>query len=235
MKNGSVAVMQPYLFPYIGYFQLVKASNHFVFYDDVNFIKQGWIHRNRILINQAPTFFQVECKDASPNRKINETMINPAWDSSKLMKTLEMTYKKAPFYSVVIDLVREVLADIKGPISKLNEGSIVVCSRYLELESQFHTSSALSIGIDEGRAQRLVSITKYFGSDQYINLVGGQELYSKELFAEKGVTLSFVNPVLNPYPQFNARSFVPGLSIIDVLMNNSPEATRHLIDCYELV
>jgi len=233
--SQKVAVMQPYLFPYIGYFQLVKASNHFVFYDDVNFIKQGWIHRNRILINQAPTYFQVECKDASPNRKINETMIHPSWDSSKLMKTLEMTYKRAPFYSIVIDLVREVLLQPNGAISKLNEKSIVACSRYLGLESQFYTSSALSIGVDEDRAQRLASITKYLGSDQYINMEAGQEIYSKEFFAEMGVTLSFVKPVLNPYPQFNAKSFVSGLSIIDVLMNNSPGAILELIDCYELV
>ena len=69
----KLAIMQPYVFPYIGYFQLINAVNKFIFYDDVDYIKQGWINRNQILLNGKAYLFTIPLADASSLRKIKDT------------------------------------------------------------------------------------------------------------------------------------------------------------------
>ena len=97
MKLG---IMQPYFFPYIGYWQLMHAVDSYVIYDDVNYIKGGWINRNRILVNGEVKYFNLQLSGASPNKKINEicvtgnTLVN-----NKNLRILEAAYKKAPYFS----------------------------------------------------------------------------------------------------------------------------------------
>ena len=98
----KIGIMQPYFFPYIGYWQLLNAVDKYVIYEDVNYIKGGWINRNRILINGEAKYFNVQLKDASPNKKINEIHVsNDAITKRKMLNTLEMNYKKAPYFNEV--------------------------------------------------------------------------------------------------------------------------------------
>ena len=104
--------MQPYIFPYIGYFQLINAVDKFVFYDDVNFIKQGWINRNRILLNGAGHMFTIPLADASSFKKINEVCIHKklfqSW-KNKFYKTISLSYSKAPFFHQTYTLIESIL------------------------------------------------------------------------------------------------------------------------------
>ena len=235
----KVAIMQPYAFPYIGYFQLIKAVDVFVFYDDVSFIKQGWVNRNKILVNHREYLTTIPISKMSSFSTISETGLHPrnynVW-CQKFSKTLYQNYRKAPHFQTVSSLIRQVLEISPSGISALAIDSVRRIADYLEINTVFKTSSvdfAQSKGMD--RAERLIEITKSLGSRHYINPIGGQRIYSKTYFADRGVTLNFIQTRLTPYNQHNPYTFVPGLSIIDVMMFNSTEQIQELLNDYQLV
>lgn len=234
MKLG---IMQPYLFPYIGYFQLISAVDKFVIYDDVNFIKQGWINRNRILLNNAPHLFTVPVKNISSYTTINEVILDeknfPKW-KTKFTKTLENAYKKAPHYSEIKPLVIEVLETPVHTISELAAKSIITVSDYLDMATNFVTSSTTYKNKHLKAQERVLDIVKQEKATTYINVVGGGELYSKKVFAQHGFALKFISPTAIHYQQ-STPNFVPHLSIIDILMFNTKEKIQELLNCYELI
>jgi hypothetical protein len=230
------AIMQPYLFPYIGYFQLITTVDHFVFYDDVSFIKRGWINRNRILINGKDELVTIPLIKASQNKLINE--IDIFCDANlrkKFISKIEYAYKKAPFYEEVIELIRNIVnADISN-IGEYAANSVVSVSNYLEINTQFHFSSILSPeskGMD--KADRLIHICQNLETEKYINSIGGQVLYKKKYFLDNQIDLSFIETLDFEYKQFE-KSFVPLLSIIDILMFNSKESVKSMLDNYTLI
>lgn len=229
--------MQPYFFPYIGYFQMIKAVDSFVFYDDVNFIKQGWINRNKILINNREFLFTIPLQKPNSFIWIKDTLVNQkfygSW-KSKFLRSIEQNYKRAPNYKVVHELIKMVLDGECDSISQLAIESVKVTSNYLGLETNFLISSERYQNEDMERQDRLFDICKNEGSTQYINALGGQELYTKASFQEKGIVLNFIKPLPVTYKQFNDE-FVPWLSIIDILMFNSIKEVNEMLDKYELV
>lgn len=231
----KIAIMQPYLFPYLGYFQLINAVDIFVFYDDVNFIKRGWIHRNQILANGKATMFTMPLKKASQNRLINETEVatDIKW-LPQFFKTIEQNYKNAPYFEETFHLLKKTFDKEHSKIADVAKESVVEISIYLGLKTQFEVSSKHYSGSKGlSKDERLIAICKEKGSDHYINPAGGKELYNKDTFKKEGVTLSFIENELLSYTQFG-NHFVNGLSIIDVLMFNSVKEARALLSNYKL-
>jgi hypothetical protein len=232
----AVAIMQPYFFPYLGYFQLVQAVDHFVFYDDVMFIKKGWINRNRILMQGNEFLFTIPLEKQSQNKTIRESTVS--WGKefpNKFMNQLDSAYKKAPNYAEVRGLVEQVLNRKFESLADLASESVQATWAYLGLEKKFYQSSQLSVSEDLGRAERLIEITKSLGESCYINAVNGQELYEKSFFKENGIDLHFLKPNLNPYLQGNTKEFVNGLSMIDVLMWNNKKDVVQLLGDSQLI
>lgn len=234
----KIAIMQPYIFPYIGYFQLIHTVDKMVFYDDVNYIKSGWINRNRILVNGKENLFTIPLKDASSFRTIDETEINqnlfPKWNK-KFLKSMEQSYKKAPFFEEVHPLIQQILEKSHNTIADLCIDSIKQITNYLDLETVFEKSSetyAQTKGME--KADRLIEICKINKTNTYINPMGGKDLYQKDTFKKQDINLLFIENELSPYPQFN-NDFVAGLSIIDVLMFNSKEDVKKMLSQYTLV
>lgn len=230
----TVVVMQPYFFPYLGYFQLAASSSVFVFLDDVAFIKQGWINRNRWLVQGKAHLFTVPLVAPSINRSIATTLIvdNLQW-RSKLIRQLEQAYARAPFRAPVIDLVRSVLSSPHRSISTLAAASVRASCSYVGLHVSWKSSSD-SFPLHELKgASRIISICRELEANRYINAPGGKELYDTTKFAKAGIELKFLKPVLPTYSQLG-NSFVSGLSIIDVLMFNPPETVRSWMEAYEL-
>lgn len=227
-SNCAVGIMQPYFFPYLGYYQVVFKAEKFVFYDDVSFIKGGWINRNRILINGEPRYLTVSLQGASPNKRICDIALID--NRRKLLRSIECAYSRAPYFSTVIEVVASVLSDSGSRISDLAARSITAVMDYLELPREFCFSSQVFFDTQGlGRAERLIVITKRCRGGHYINAQGGVELYDKEYFREQGVHLHFLRPALPEYPQFGS-DFVPGLSMIDVLMFNSPQRVCDMLE-----
>ncbi len=232
----KIAIMQPYLFPYIGYIQLISAVDKFVIYDDVSFIKQGWINRNRILLNCKEQMFTVPLKNASSFVAINKTEINshlyPGW-GVKFLKTVTQAYSKAPCFKPVYSLVQDVVNSRAHTISELCTTALQHICRYLGITTEFVLSSSVYNNHDLKAQARVIDICLKEGAHTYINAIGGMELYSKEDFTAAGLVLQFIKPLHIPYRQFNC-NFAPWLSIIDVLMFNEPADVSGLLRQYEI-
>lgn len=235
--SETVAIMQPYVFPYVGYFCLAEASTVFVFYDDVNYIKGGWINRNQILINGAPYKFAVPLSNGSPNELICAVKTHSVTDfRSKFLKQLHHAYRKAPYYEIGCNYVEAVLKPDSVSIADIAIRSVEQFYKLIGKSKTFLRSSEAfqrSRGMD--RADRLIAITKTLQSSNYVNAIGGTSLYDKSYFAAQGVNLSFVKATLKEYKQLGSKDFVPGLSIIDIIMNNALEAMIAHLASYELL
>ncbi|MBF6607437.1 MAG: WbqC family protein [Flavobacterium sp.] len=236
MANKKVAVMQPYVFPYIGYFQLIQSVDTFVFYDDVNFIKKGWINRNNLLINKEKQIVTFPCKGISQNKEIREIEINKDDKAyQKIIRTIELAYKGAPYFENIFPLIETVIVSDNLTISELAVSSIEAVMEYLEIPKNFKLSSdSHSNSKGQPRADRLIAITKSEGGSNYINAAGGIELYDKADFEKHGIELQFLMPELPEYKQWGD-SFVPGLSIIDILMFNDVPSVQAMLNNYSLI
>lgn len=222
--------MQPYLFPYAGYFSLIGQVDKFVFYDDVNYIKGGWINRNRLLIGGDVRYFTVPLSGASPNVKINEVKVQPraAWER-KLLASVRQSYSKAPNFTRAFDCLREVLnIDECEGISVLAKRSVQMASERIGLAVEFVETSSIYGNQDLTATDRVVDICLREEADTYINQPGGQSLYNSADFSKFGIVLEFNNSPLKPYKQFST-VFTPGLSVLDMMMFNSFEDCRSII------
>lgn len=231
MKLG---IMQPYFFPYLGYWQLINAVDTYVVYDDVAFIKGGWINRNNILINGNSNLITLPLEKASSFKKINEIFISKNMQQhEKIIKTIKMAYKKAPFFAEVMPIIEGLLLNSKT-ITELNYNSILKINKYLGVNTKILLSSSLEKNNELKAQDKVLHICKLFNTDMYINAIGGQELYEKEIFKENGIDLKFLKIGSIEYKQFK-NNFVSNLSIIDVMMFNSPEKIKEMLDDYELL
>jgi len=225
--------MQPYFFPYAGYFQLFAAANRFIFYDDVNYIRGGWINRNRFLMNGEAKFFLVPIADQSSFRKIKDTQIAEGPWREKMLKGFEFSYRRAKSYEPVRDLIEGVLATKSHLVGDFAKASVVAVAEYLGIETQVVGTSQGFENENLNGEERILDICDKAGAREYINLPGGRELYSAENFAARNIRLRFLRPALSQYPQ-GKNAFMPGLSIVDILMNNSQEDARRLIAMTEV-
>ena len=226
----KLAIMQPYLFPYAGYFSLVGQVDKFVFFDDVNFIKAGWINRNRLLISGDVRYFTVPLSGASQNLKINEVKVQPraTWER-KLLTSIEHSYSKAPNFRETFDLVQEVLGvgEFEN-IGQLAKRSVRICADRIGVSTEFVESSTIYENQHLSAADRLIDICLREGANVYVNQPGGRSLYSADEFSEKGISLAFNDSLLKNYKQFSG-DFTPGLSVLDMMMFNTFEECKSLI------
>lgn len=221
----KLAIMQPYFLPYLGYFQLMASVDKFVVYDDVSYIKGGWINRNNIKIQEKASLITVPLQNGRSGVPISEVLIagrREFW-TKKMLRTVAESYAKAPFYDQVYPMFeRWLTADVEG-ISELNVRILGDICGYVGLNTEVVPTSKIYANSNLSSVERVLDICEREVADHYINAIGGRELYSHEVFKEKGITLNFLKPTLSSYPQGKG-DFVPGLSMLDVLMWNSVEA-----------
>ena len=218
-----VAIMQPYIFPYIGYFQLIKQVDNFIFLDDVNFIKKGWINRNRLLISGKVQYFSIPIKAISQNTLISQSIIHDdeLW-RKKLSKSVEQSYKNAPQFNKVFEIFEKVIFSNLNNIGDLAKKSISLVSDYMNLKTNFSDSSSYSNDQFLRGQERIINLCEKNNATQYWNLPGGVGLYSNDEFLRKKIDLQFIDPYLCEYRQFSS-VFQPGLSVIDLLMHVDKE------------
>jgi len=228
------AVMQPYLFPYIGYFQLINVVDSFVLFDDVRYINRGWINRNRILAGSDARLFTLSLNKASQNKLISEITIT-ADDSNrrKIIDTLVYYYKKAPQFRETIDFAEKIILNKEENLANYLCRSIEETAGFLGLVPRFFVSSRLEKFSDLKGQSRIIDIVSRLGADEYVNLPGGKELYDFAEFRNKNIRLMFLQPRDIVYRQFSG-DFVPGLSILDVLMFNPRERVKEFLAMCDL-
>ncbi|MEL0168562.1 MAG: WbqC family protein [Pseudomonadaceae bacterium] len=227
----NLAVMQPYLFPYIGYFHLIYAADLFLIYDDVHYIKQGFVNRNNVLSANGVTRFSVPVPGGSSNRLISELEFSP--NVEKILRTIEQCYSKTPYFEPVFKIVQDTLKFEDRRIASVCQKGFNDILAYLEIDKTFRRTSELEYDRNRPAQERLIEFCRTFGADRYINTPGGRALYTRKDFTEHGIDLRFVDPIPVEYCQGTAE-FVPYLSIIDILMHCSPGETRALLTQYTL-
>lgn len=224
--------MQPYVFPYIGYFQLIRDVDLFVVYDDVSFRKRSWINRNRILLNHEAHLFTLNLREASFHKNINEILVGD--NRGTLLKTFRQAYSKAPYFDQVMPVLEMLLLYRESRLHLYLMHQLETLTRYLDMHTRFIFSSDVKKDNALKGQDKVIAICEALGADSYTNAIGGLSLYSAGDFASRGIDLKFIksHPVL--YRQFGGE-FIPWLSIVDVLMFNSVTQVRRFLQDYELV
>lgn len=224
----SLAIMQPYFLPYIGYFQLMHAVESFVVYDNIEYTKKGWINRNRFLRNGAPVTFSVPIAKASDYVSIRDRELAASFDRGKLLRQFESAYRKAPFFDEAFPLVEGIVQCGHVGLFDYVHNSLLELRDYLGLETEIVVSSTLAMDHALRGEERVLETCRQLAVNRYVNVAAGQHLYSSETFAVAGIELQFLEPGLSEYSQGGAL-FVPGLSILDVLMFNSRDSVNAMI------
>lgn len=227
-----VAIMQPYLFPYIGYYQLAFHVEKFVFLDNVNYIKKGYINRNNILLDGQAHRFTLPVKDVSQNRHITDHWFLEG--EQKVLDVIARAYSNAPQYDEVLPMVKDVLQFPDKRVSALTAKSIIAVMNYLQIEKEFAYSSQIEIDHQLKGQDKIIALCAALGARRYTNAIGGQELYDRVTFSERGIDLEFISMNSIEYPQ-SSNIFVPNLSILDALMWNTKGEVRELLHRYTLV
>lgn len=216
---------------------MVNAVDRFVIYDDVNYIKQGWINRNRILVNGKDYKFTIQLSDHSSFKLIKDTLIHKKsyliW-KEKFYKTLEYSYKKSPQFIDIMPLLTNIIESEHENITALASNSIRRICQYLDIKTTIIPTAVIYNNSHLSAQDRVMDICLKEQASQYINVSGGMKLYSKDDFKNKGLKLSFIKSRDIRYKQFD-NEFIPGLSIIDVMMFNDILQIKKFLNEYELI
>ena len=222
-----IAIMQPYLFPYIGYFQLINAVDKFVIYDNIEFTKKGWINRNRILVNGKDDYFTLPLKKDSDFLQVNQRVLseNISKDTTAIINKLSELYRKAPQYKTVFPILENVFKNKEQNLFEFILFSLKAVNDYIEIPTEIVVSSTIDIDHNLKSEAKVIAICKELHATQYINAIGGTDLYSKAAFEAHNLQLNFIKSDPVEYRQFD-NDFLPWLSIIDVMMFNSKEEIK---------
>jgi hypothetical protein len=232
----KVAIMQPYFFPYIGYFQLINAVDKFVVYDNIQYTKKGWFSRNRFLLNGKEKLFTIPIKKDSDFLDVRERELagNSIKERKKILAQLENAYRKAPYFQETFQFLKPLFLQETQNLFQFIYNSIIEVTEKLEIDTNIIISSKLPIKHELKAEEKVIELCNYLKANTYINSIGGKELYRKEQFNENDIHLKFLqsNPI--KYSQFK-ESFVPWLSIIDLFMFNGFSGTKKFLNEYQLI
>lgn len=229
----KLAIMQPYFFPYVGYFQLIAAVDLFVVYDNIKYTKKGWINRNRLLRNGQDATFTLPLKSASDALEIGERELAGDFNRGKLLNQFRGAYQRAPYFAQTYPLVEQVVRYEEGNLFRFLHYALAKTCEHLGLSTPFRISSEVAIEHRLQNQDKVLALCEALHADTYVNAIGGRELYSRDEFRARGIELKFIQSQPIEYPQFGG-PFVPWLSIVDVMMFNSRDQVRTILGRYQL-
>lgn len=212
--------MQPYFFPYMGYFQLIATVDLFIVYDNIKYTKKGWINRNRMLQNGKDVMFSLPLKHDSDKLDVCDRELAADFSCDKLLNQFKGSYHRAPYFSQTFPLIEQVVRHQDPNLFRFLHHSIVKTCEHLGIATEIRISSGIAINHDLKNQDKVLALCTALGASTYVNAIGGRELYSKQVFSDKGITLKFINSLPFEYVQYGD-PFMPWLSIIDVMMFNS--------------
>ena len=226
--------MQPYFLPYIGYWQLINAVDKFIIYDNIEYTKGGWFNRNRILVNGRDAYITISLKKDSDYLSVNQRLLADEFNRQKLLNQIKGSYIKSPYYKDIFPLLEDIIMCQEKNLFDFLLYSIEKIVDLLHINTKLIVSSSLNINHSLKNTNKVLEICRELGADTYYNAIGGQKLYDKMEFMEKGIDLKFIKTDTVEYKQFGSL-FVPNLSIVDVLMFNSVDEVNMMLDKYTLV
>ncbi len=230
----KVAIMQPYFFPYIGYFQLIASVDLFIVYDNIKYTKKGWINRNRMLKNGKDVMFSLSLKSDSDFLDVRDRELAADFSRDKLLDQISGAYRRAPYFAQTFPLIEQVVRHKEHNLFKFIHHSIVRACEHLGISTEIRISSDIPIDHDLKNQDKVLALCATVGADTYVNAIGGMELYSRDEFRARSIELKFIKSKPLEYAQFG-NEFVPWLSIIDVMMfNPKQQIIEYISSQYEL-
>lgn len=233
-----LGIMQPYFLPYAGYFSLIKNVDRFILLDTVQFIRHGWIERNRILKNDTEWLYvKVPLQAKSQKTLIKDLRIDNEREWKKTIFSQLAIYKKrAPNYHSIINIIDESFKKEYQTITALNYDLLVAICIYLDISTPIEIFSEMNLEIENPGAadEWALNICVALEAKEYWNPAGGISIFNKKKFDEQNVKLTFQEIILKEYSQ-SGLQFVPGLSIIDILMFNDKDIVNRILDSYRIV
>lgn len=234
--NKRIGLMQPYLFPYLGYFQLINAVDMFVLGDDLQYEKESWINRNRILVNGVDKMISFPLKKDHHRARINERIFADTIEAEveRMLRMMGNCYANAPAFAQFFPLLQAIMRHPERNAAAYAAHSIRTLCDYIGIGTPIHLASEFALPQQMDKQDRVIRTVDLLGGDVYINPIGGTSLYQEAYFRQHGLSLRFHRMDDLSYPQFG-KAFIPNLSIIDVLMFNGRERVRALLDRYCLL
>ena len=226
--------MQPYFLPYLGYWQVRAAVDRFVVYDNIEYTKKGWINRNRFLRHGADAPFTLPLKKGSDFLDIRDRSLADDFNPATLLNPFRDAYRKAPHFEAVFPVVERIVTAAPKNLFDYLLHSLMATAAYLEIKTPIIVSSTVPIDHGLKSGDKVLAMCGALGANRYLNTVGGQTLYAPDAFAAAGVELKFIQTRPVTYAQLG-QPFVPGLSILDVMMFNSPDAVKRMLGEYDLL
>ena len=235
----KLAIMQPYFFPYIGYFSLMEYADQFIFFDTPQYITKGWVNRNRILDSGGnPIYMTAPVRKMPRETPINKIEIDNSKDwRGKIYGQLTAYKKRAPEYKDTIDIIHEIIDGFEGEnLSKLNVRATSMLADAIGIKCKFDVFSEMNIDIGEVNApdEWALEISKSIGAKIYVNPPGGRDFFNKCKYIKDNIELKFLESNLRPYIQ-RIGKWVPGLSIIDMMMFCKQDEIKDILNDYTFV
>ncbi len=232
----KIGIMQPYFLPYIGYFQLMNMVDEFVVYDNIQFTKKGWIHRNRMLQNGKDEYFTLPLKKDSDYLNVDQRFLSETFSQEKLkmLNKIQNNYRKAPCFADTFPIIESIFDHQDLNLFEFIANSLNIVSSYLGIQTPITISSTISIDHNLKGKDKVMALTKATGGTNYINAIGGLDLYDKNEFKDNGIELSFFKTDHFSYPQFK-NDFIPFLSILDVMMFNDISQIKTYLNQYSIL
>jgi hypothetical protein len=232
----KLAIMQPYFFPYVGYFQLINSVDEFVVYDNIQYTKKGWINRNRILVNQKDDYITIPLKKDSEFLNVQDRFISETWplDRKKMLNRVLESYRKAPYFEETFTMFEKCLMVEDNNLFNFILHSLKETLNFLSISTKITVSSSILIDHQLKSEDKVIAICQAQNAKTYINPIGGIELYNKDRFESNGIKLQFQKSNSISYLQYK-NEFVPWLSILDVMMFNSKTDIQIFLNNYQLI
>ena len=230
----KVAIMQPYFFPYIGYFQLIRSADLFIVYDNIKYTKKGWINRNRMLQNGKDVMFSLPLKSDSDFLDVRDRELAEDFNRDKLLGQINGAYRRAPYFAQTFPLIEQIVRNEERNLFKFIHHSLARTCEHLGIATEIRISSDIAIDHGLKNQDKVFALCEAVAANTYINAIGGMELYANDKFQERGIELKFIKSKPFEYAQFG-NEFVPWLSIIDVMMfNPKQQVIEYISSQYEL-
>jgi len=226
--------MQPYFYPYLGYFHLANAVDVLVLTDNYKFTKQSWINRNRIINEKRIEYLSIPLMRSTDASRINEKIIAREFKPQDIRNKLYNSYHSSPNFEGICEVLDSEKFLPGSNFFEVLETSLKVTLRYLGIQTKIMRTSDFQFPDFFKGTDKILHMCSELNASEYSNLSGGKGLYSFTDFKSAGVKLSFVQSSFTEYQQ-NSESFIPGLSIIDIIARNvNKESIQSQLASFEL-
>ena len=231
----KLAIMQPYFLPYIGYFQLISAVDEFVILDDVNFIKGGWINRNRILLDGKEKYITKPVNGASQNKKINELRFvdNPE-ERINMMRTISYAFRHSCYFPSFEPLIRDIILDPHLSLPEYLEYSISNVCNMLGIDTKISRSSSFRGSVHSCGQAGIIELCKLRGCDNYFNAIGGLKIYDKTAFNDSNIELRFLKTDYERMEKISTSEHLD-YSILEIMADHNENTIKQLLSCFIII